>query len=1164
MDRPDAITQQEDQQNSQQAEYRKKYLKLAEHTYQKRIHTLMAGGSERVLAIYVDVTEDRLLNLIWKREDKQISDVRAHEWIEKNIFPLVLFQEELILFKECVNWAKLARKFWEGRTESECVYRTLIHNAVSYLRVKVTVSMNPENEHMEAYLIWENATTEWMDKNINRILQKEDYVALGLFALDRQYVVFRACNFEEVLYDPDGRFYYGDVIRTICEEHIQEGDRARFLQNTGLTTLKENMEISGQQSFLVKTVTGKVEKHSFFWYDRTHGVILFTVTDMTAERERDSISGTVNKQGFLRKADEILHSGRKLSLAVIYFNLSKFRAINELLGYEEGDAILREWITKIQNSYLMPLVVGRMEADHIVALVETKNLILERLPEVLFAEYHSKKDIKINLYARCGIYYVEDGCRLSVEMMCDRARLAKKQIRNLYARPYAIYTEEMQDEYERKSEILLNLEDAIAGNELHVFYQPVCDGKTAEMVSAEALVRWISPQRGVISPAAFIPELEESGQITKLDTYVHNQVRALLEKRYAAGQKVVPVSVNMSRMDLMDSNTMEAIEKKMQQTFFPKELLRYEITESAYEQISDMGTRFLAGLREKGVLLLVDDFGSGVSSVSALRDWDFDIVKIDAGFIRKINKNEKVNSIIFSLIDMIHRLHMKVVAEGVETREQLDFLNGCNCDYIQGYYFSKPLPEQEFIRKLEDSVLAGNDFSENRGVLASPAAGNTEKKQDLMQMYDPSQDNGKLEEFGATVPGAYHRCADTENYDIIYMSKYFLKLLDFSREEIKEFFRDQFVEMIHPEDREMVKDAISEAVLGEKAFNAEYRIMSKRGYIWVRDQTRVVYENGYRYLAGVMLDVSDLMKKAENLKYMSYQDVLTGAYNRRRFEEDYEAACRFRSARVGCVYMDAVGLHEVNNQQGHKNGDKLLCSIAHVATDIFASGKVYRIGGDEFVVLQQAIEEKNLKENVESIRRILASMGHQVSMGVAWEACLQKDSRLVETAEERMREDKALYYKTLGGDRRMRSREEERKDPVSDVEAEKALLSVLQQEYMGCYFVDLSSDKVTKIVYSRFQGRIIQNTATFRSALEKYEGAYLDEENRKKMQLFHDYEWLTETLRRKGKAEGMYQNEVQEKIRVKVFPYSGTDTEVLQADAAGDRMVTVWLFGVEE
>lgn len=1139
--------------NEQKTEYRQRYLKLAEHTYQKRLSMLMAGGSERILSIYADITEDRFLNLIWKKEDKQLTGIGAHEWLEKSIFPLVLYQEELIRLKECVNWARIARRFWEGQTESECVYRTLVHKEVAYMHVKVTVSVNPENEHLEAYLIWENATAECLDQRINQILQKEDYVALGVFSLERQDVAFRACHFAEVLYDMDRRFYYGDVVREVGEKHIQAADRDRFFQCTGLGFLKENLEITGQYSFSVRTVTGKVEKHTFFWFDREHEVVLFTVIDMTAEGERDALSGTVNKQGFLRRMDEFLRSEKRNTLAVIYFNLSKFRAVNELLGYEEGDVILREWITKIQNSYLMPLVVGRMEADHIVALVEARNLILERLPEVLFTEYQSGKGLKINLYARCGIYYVEEKHQISGEQMCDRARLAKKQIRNVYARPYAVYTEEMRDEYERKSEVLLNLDEAIANREIHVYYQPVCDPRSGEMVSAEALVRWISPQKGVISPGAFVPELEESGQITRLDTYVHNHVRKFIEKRCLAGERIVPVSVNMSRIDLMDSNTMDAIEKEMQQTFFPKDLLRYEITESAYEQISDVGTRFLAALRQRGVLLLVDDFGSGISSVSALLDGDFDIVKIDASFIRKINKNEKVNSIIFSLIDMIHRLHMKVVAEGVETKEQLDFLKGCKCDYIQGYYFSKPVPEEEFVRKLEsEEVLQGKDIFPAEEEKQLPG------KETCGQTCGQSLEDERLEEFSLTIPGAYHRCADTEGFELIYVSRFFLKLLDFSREEIREFFKDHFLEMIHPEDRAQVKEAMVEALQENKAFNAEYRIMSKRGYLWVRGQTRVVYENGSRYLAGVMLDVSDLMKKAENLKYMSYKDVLTGVYNRRKYEEDFAAFNRFHSPMMGCVYMDAVGLHEVNNQLGHKSGDKLLCSIAHVAADVFAAGRVYRIGGDEFVVLQPQIEEDSLQKNAESIRTILESLGHKVSMGVAWEKTAGSGSHLIETAEERMRKDKADYYVNEGRLRKMRSGEEALTGSISEEEAGKRILALIRREYIGCYFVELTRDTVQKIFYSRYNGRIVSNTSTFSAALRQFAVAYLGSVDATLMKELLDYPALIDSLRHDGRVVREYQNPSGEKIVIKVFPYGALE------EAKTGPVETIWLFALEE
>ena len=210
------------------------------------------------------------------------------------------------------------------------------------------------------------------------------------------------------------------------------------------------------------------------------------------------------------------------------------------------------------------------------------------------------------------------------------------------------------------------------------------------------MARWFSGEFGSISPAKFIPTLEESGYITKLDYHVYQTVYNLIEKRRKEGKRVVDIGVNLSRMDLMDKHIMDTILGDMKNSDLPSGSISYELTESAYAGVSEDGNSFLTKMHEEGTKLLVDDFGSGVSSFSTIRDFDFDILKLDMGFVQKIGLNRKNNNIIISLIELAHRLDLKVIAEGVETKEQADFLRNYGCDYFQGFYFAKPMPQEEF------------------------------------------------------------------------------------------------------------------------------------------------------------------------------------------------------------------------------------------------------------------------------------------------------------------------------------------------------------------------------------------------------------------------------------------------------------------------------------
>ena len=421
----------------------------------------------------------------------------------------------------------------------------------------------------------------------------------------------------------------------------------------------------------------------------------------TKMMETDSVTGALNRTGFFHRVRKFLESNPEQDYTIAYFNIQRFKTVNDLFGYEEGDALLRRAANTLAVSFLNPLAVARLEADRFVVLTKKKDMDLERLPELLHGTYN-KGAIKLDIYGKCGVYFIPRHCSLSVSDMCDRAKLAKSTISNQFVQPYAVFSEQMRADYEQRSIALLHLEDALKSGEIKVYYQPIHDARTGKIVLAEALTRWFSCEFGSISPAKFIPVLEESGYITRLDSFVYHTVYELLEKRQKEGKRNVDIDVNLSRMDLMDKNIMDSILNDVKTSELPRGSISYEITESAYAGISEAGNRFLEEMHAAGAKLLVDDFGSGVSSFSTIRDYDFDILKLDMGFVRNIGLNRKNNNIIISLIELAHRLDLKVIAEGVETKEQADFLRENGCDYFQGYYFSRPMPQEEFEALLDE------------------------------------------------------------------------------------------------------------------------------------------------------------------------------------------------------------------------------------------------------------------------------------------------------------------------------------------------------------------------------------------------------------------------------------------------------------------------------
>lgn len=487
---------------------------------------------------------------------------------------------------------------------------------------------------------------------------------------------------------------------------VVESERERFKKCVELSTIKEGLRKDKQYFFTIhetdKTGEVRLKRYSYIYIDERVDIIVGAREDITEFSEKDVLTGGYNRRGFIRITERLLNEvPDRTKYAVLFFNVKNFKAVNELFGVESGDVVLQNIFRTLTYSKLSPVITARVESDHFVCLVENKNLDFEELTSVCDNKF--VKDGKcMNLIIRCGIFYVEEK-PMKISGMIDRAKLAKRYITDEYVQPYMVYDHSMQVAYIDKAKLAGELQEGIAKEQFRVYYQPVIDTKTGKIASAEALIRWIHPDKGFTSPALFIPALEENGHISELDFYVLKKVWQFINDRCENNKFVVPISVNLSWMDFYDEIMMEKILKEMDRfrENSREHMARFEITETSYAAIRENRSGILESLRIKNAKILLDDFGSGFSSFGMLQDYDFDILKIDMSFIRKIGENPKTKSIVHSIIGMAHEIGIKTVAEGVETEEQVSFLRQSGCDYIQGYYYSKPLPEEEFVEFLE-------------------------------------------------------------------------------------------------------------------------------------------------------------------------------------------------------------------------------------------------------------------------------------------------------------------------------------------------------------------------------------------------------------------------------------------------------------------------------
>lgn len=384
--------------------------------------------------------------------------------------------------------------------------------------------------------------------------------------------------------------------------------------------------------------------------------------------------------------------------ALIVLDLDDFKLVNELFGYDEGNNVLRHIWEILRDNCKKEEVIGRGLADHFDVLLyyDKKKEIEERILKITEEIQHSfmPKSIDYILHPVFGIYYIEQ-YEDDVEVMLDCATLAHNHVKQERNGVYKVYTDVMKERIVEKKQLSDQIEHAYMNREFVVYYQPKYESKTQKLAGAEALVRWRKPNGQMVSPGLFIPLAEESGFVRKLDEYVFKEV-CLAQKRWLdKGLPVVPISVNISRRLLENPEFIDVYKKILDDSGVPIEYIQLEITESAMLDEQEALMTMMEKLHQLGFVILMDDFGTGYSSLMMLKSVPVDVMKLDKSFVDDYD-DERGERIIRRVMQMAQDLSIEVTAEGVETEDQFEFLKSINCDIIQGYYFARPMPEEDF------------------------------------------------------------------------------------------------------------------------------------------------------------------------------------------------------------------------------------------------------------------------------------------------------------------------------------------------------------------------------------------------------------------------------------------------------------------------------------
>lgn len=430
--------------------------------------------------------------------------------------------------------------------------------------------------------------------------------------------------------------------------------------------------------------------------------------------ERDPVTGLYSKLKFYQSVRQMLTDATGETFAFVRFDIDRFKMINSFYGIKEGDNVLRSIASELRriSTAFEKFIYGRLENDIFAVCMPYKEENIDLLANAL--QINLKKLNKdYNIKVSCGVYIIND-YNMDVAEMYDRAFLAAKSCKGKFVQNIAYYDESMIENMKQEQYIINEVNRALEEEQFEVYLQPKINLMTDRSYGAEALVRWRHPEKGMISPGEFIPIYERNGIIGRLDLYMWRHVCMILRRWLDEGQNPNPISVNVSRVNIYNPHLVEILKNLITEFQIPPYLLNLELTESAFMEDQELVMKTMSRLHQIGFKIMMDDFGSGYSSLNILKDMEVDYLKVDMKFLQQDQEfNGKGEKVLTSVVRMAKWLHLPSIVEGVETLEQVDFLKCIGCEYAQGYYYAKPMPVEEYesflSRENEMEAIAHSD-----------------------------------------------------------------------------------------------------------------------------------------------------------------------------------------------------------------------------------------------------------------------------------------------------------------------------------------------------------------------------------------------------------------------------------------------------------------------
>ncbi|MBO7121677.1 MAG: EAL domain-containing protein [Treponema sp.] len=413
--------------------------------------------------------------------------------------------------------------------------------------------------------------------------------------------------------------------------------------------------------------------------------------------EHDMLTGLYNRSTFFKKVSELLRASKNTDYMLVATDIMDFKIVNNLFGNKVGDEVLKMQAALLSANNYQNAIYGRMTGDKFAALVPKNIFDLNTIAQnnMALQQIVSKYNYRLQCYA--GIYAVSDKFE-NPRHMYDKAAMTIETIRGNLERTTAFYDSSIMDKQIHDKRVVSEFDEAMANGEFAMYLQPQVNSADQKVLGAEALARWISPERGVVPPGEFIPVLEKSGMIHKLDQFMWETAIKKLAQWKEAGNDM-HISVNISAKDFYYCDVYSFLTGLVEKYGVKPQKLNIEITETVLMQDINAHRQVLKQLNDYGFTIEMDDFGSGFSSLNTLKDVEMDALKIDMGFLLAENFSQKAKDIISAIISMSKTLGMTVITEGVETEDQTAFLTDAGCDIFQGFYFSKPIPVEDYEKR---------------------------------------------------------------------------------------------------------------------------------------------------------------------------------------------------------------------------------------------------------------------------------------------------------------------------------------------------------------------------------------------------------------------------------------------------------------------------------